>query len=91
MKPSDVQQLQRKLELLQQQLNRDDDQSDAEEIIEPERQRTIPAYEDKQPFKNRNLSIDDFHVSTTLGTVLIRIVIFRNRNFWKSSTSQVQK
>jgi hypothetical protein len=75
MKPSDVLQLQRKLELLQQQLNRDDDQSDTEEAPEPERHRTIPAYDDSGPFKNRNLCVDDFHVSTTLGTVMKHISI----------------
>lgn len=83
MKPSDIQELQRKLEKLQYQLQQNGEQEYSEEPSNAEAfLESIPANR-HQSFKN--LTIDDFHVFTTLGTFEIPISNWlRYGNLWKS-------
>jgi hypothetical protein len=91
MKASDIMELQRKLELLQMQQR--DDPSDSEEPsrVEPSAKQHL-AHDQSIVFRNKNLTIDDFHVSTTLGNItLLGLKTFRYRNIWKSQTGQMEE
>jgi hypothetical protein len=68
MKASDIEELQRKLAKLQYERNQTEEQSDSEDVVRVEPGLPPRHIDDSHFFKNRQLTIDDFHVSTTLGT-----------------------
>jgi hypothetical protein len=68
MKASDIQELQRKLEKLQYERNQTEENSDSEDMVNIGIEGPPRAVDDSHMFRGREFSIEDFHVSTTLGT-----------------------
>ncbi len=71
MKASDIQELQRKLEQLHYERTQTEEFSDSEDMGNIPPTYIPPQIDDSHMFRNRQFSVEDFHVSTTLGNLHI--------------------